>query len=50
MPKKYSLYYHNLSGYMPVAILSKVKEEFHNTNPDIFLFWPKRSVREVGLQ
>lgn len=41
MPKECTLYYHNLSGYTPVAILSKVKEEFHNTKPDVFLFWPK---------
>lgn len=50
MTKKCSLYYHNLSGYMPVAMLSKIKEKFHNTNPDVFLFLPKHSLGEVGQQ
>lgn len=48
--KKCSLYYHNLSGYIPVAIPNKIKEKFHNTILVVFLFLPKPSMGEVGEQ
>lgn len=48
--QKCSLNYHNLSGYTPVTMPSKIKEKFHNTNPDVFLFLLQHSLGEVGQQ
>lgn len=35
---------------MPVAILSKNKEDFHPANLDVFLVWTKHCVQEFEQQ